>query len=572
MNILLIALLLAAPDVKECAVPGVTGPARCGTMQVWENRDAKIGRKINLKFIVLPATAPGPVKEALVFLSGGPGQAATEGASSIARQFAKIRDQRDLLFMDQRGTGGSNPLPCEAGKPGDLQSYLKEFYTQEEVTQCAAKLGAGADLTQYTSLSSADDLDELRAALGYEQLDLFGVSYGTRAALEYVRRHPEHVRAVLMHGAAPNDTRYPLTVPRDSQLAIDGVFADCGKDSRCHRAFPDPAGDLAKSLRWFDKGPVRVPVLNGKTGQMTTVMFARDRYSEALRALMYDAGGASLIPALVHRAAQGDFGPAAEEELAWRMGIDTDLSRGLHLAVTCSEDVDFIDLNEAEEIAKTSFMSAFRARDQKAGCAVWPHRKLDKSVLEPIRADVPLLIMNGEDDPATARYHAERLLKGFPNGKLVVIPGAGHSADGLVGTQPCVDNLALQFIRGGDAKALDASCIAAIHRPPFPLRFPEGKVVALKSSEMSRFAGSYSGAFPVELVMRDGRLHALAPGAFEITLLPTGPARFRSAESPHVALIFQSSKGKVTGFELADGGAPVEKFVRSFDRQANQVR
>jgi pimeloyl-ACP methyl ester carboxylesterase len=556
---------LASPELKDCKVPGFAGQARCGAVQVWENREAKKGRQIGISFSLIPATGAPKTKQALIFFSGGPGEASTESAAGIAAQLARIRDERDLLFVDLRGTGRSNKLPCEAGKAGDLQSYLKEFYTADEVARCARTLSARADLTQYHSASAVDDVDDVRAALGYDKLDLFGISYGTRAALEYVRRHPEHVRSVIMHGSAPNDTRYPLTVPRDAQLAIDGVFADCAKDPGCHGTFPDPAGDLAASLRRFGSGPVRTPVLNPKTSEMSTVLLARDRYTEALRALMYDAGGSSLIPALVHRAAQGDFGPAAEEELAWRMGIDEGLARGFHLAVTCSEDVDFIDLAEAEEIAKPTFMSAFRSRDQKAACAVWPHHEFDESILAPVKSDVPLLIMNGALDPATAGYHAERLLKGFPNGRLVVIPSAGHSADGLVGTQPCYDDLLMQFIRTADAKGLDAACISAIHRGPFPLSFPEGKVVAMKPAALKRFAGQYAGSFKAEVFVRDGRLRALAEGR-EVGLLPVGPGRFRFAESPHSALKFIETGGKVTGFELTEGGAPPQKFTRSFAR------
>jgi pimeloyl-ACP methyl ester carboxylesterase len=568
MAILAILLTLASPELKDCKVPGFTGPARCGTLQVWENRETRAGRQIGISFILIPATGAAKAKQALSFFSGGPGQASTESAAGIAAQLAKIRDDHDLLFVDLRGTGGSNKLPCEAGKPSDPQSYLREFYTAEEVAGCAKTLSARADLTQYHSASAVDDVDDVRAALGYDRLDLYGISYGTRAALEYVRRHPEHVRSVIMHGAAPNDTRYPLTVPRDAQLAIDGVFADCAKDAGCHAAFPDPAGDLAASLTRFAGGPVRAPVLNAKTYEMTTVLLARDRYTEALRALMYDAGGSALIPALVHRAAQGDFGPAAEEELAWRMGIDGGLARGFHLAVTCSEDVDFLDLAEAEEIAKTSFMSAFRARDQKAACAVWPHHKFDQSILDPVKSDVPLLIMNGAQDPATAGYHAERLLKGFPNGRLVVIPSAGHSADGLAGTQPCYDDLLVRFVRTADAKGLDAACIPAIHRGPFPLGFPEGKIVAVKPASLKKFSGDYSGSFKAVLFVRDGRLRALADGR-EATLLPVGPGRFRFVEAPHSSLKFIETEGKVTGFELSEGGAPPEKFTRLFARGTN---
>jgi pimeloyl-ACP methyl ester carboxylesterase len=551
----------AALKTKPCSVRGVRGPARCGTLQVWENREARKGRRIGIHFVVLPASAPGPAKEAVAFLSGGPGEAATDAAPDLAIRLASVRKTRDLLFMDQRGTGGSNPLPCKSAKPASLQSYLTEFYTPADVARCAQALRARADVTQYGSGPAMDDLEELRAALGYDQLDLFGASYGTRAALVYLRRHPGHVRAILMHGSAPTDLRYPLTVPHDAQLALEGVFADCARDPGCHAAFPDPAADLQQSLRKLEAGPVRVPVLDPASGRMTAVLLARDRYTEALRALAYDAGSASLIPAVIHRAAAGDFGPAAEEELAWRRSVEAD-SRGVHLAVTCAEDVDFIEPPEAAAAAQGSFMGPWRAADQRAACAVWPHRKLDRSFLDPVRSELPLLVMNGEYDPATARYHAERLLHGFPNGRLVVIPGGGHGMGGLAGVKACYDAIVSQFLRTADAKTVDAACMAQVHRTPFPTAFPGGELVAIEPAALQRFTGRYAGPAPAEIRIERGKLHALLGGE-DLLLLPTGPMRFRLAVSPHVRVQFREQDGSITAFELADGGAPVDRYVRA---------
>jgi pimeloyl-ACP methyl ester carboxylesterase len=555
------------PRIQSCSAPGLSAPARCGTLKVWEDRQARKGRKIGIQFLVVPATSGAPVKEAVAFFSGGPGQSAIDSAAQVTTMLAGVRDGRDLLFVDLRGTGRSNRLPCASAKPADLQSYLKEFYTPADVVRCAKELRSRADVRLYHSAPALDDVEELRAALGYEKLDLFGISYGTRAALVFLRRHPEHVRAVLMHGSAPTDTRYPITVPRDAQLAVDGVFAECALDPGCRSAFPDPAGDLKKSLELLERGPAKAAVLDPKTGAMTSVMLSRDRYSEGIRAMAYDASSSSLIPAVVHRAAQGDFGPAAEEEVSWRLGIE-EQSRGVHLAVTCSEDVDFIDLAEADRIAQGTFMTAWRAADQKAACAVWPHAKLDASVQQPVRSRVPLLVMNGEHDPATARYHAERMLAGFPNGRLIVIPSQGHGFNGLVGLKPCYEQIVTRFIRAGEAKGVDASCMAGVHRPPFPASFPGGdSVVAMNPEALARFAGSYSGPEGATVVVREGRLHAIVAGE-DTMLLPTGPGRFRVADSPHVRIIFREKDGAVVAFEMEEGGAPVETFTRKLQSTA----
>jgi hypothetical protein len=269
---------------------------------------------------------------------------------------------------------------------------------------------------------------------------------------------------------------------------------------------------------------------------------------------------------VVHRAARGDFGPAAEEAVAWRMGVEGD-SRGVHLAVTCAEDVDFIHLAEASALARGSFMTAWRAQDQKAACAVWPHRKLGRAFLRPVRSGVPLLVMNGEHDPATARYHAERMLQGFPNARLVVIPGAGHGTGGLVGLQACYDGIVARFIRTADAKGLDVGCVSGVHRPPFPTEYPGGEVVPIAPEALARFAGRYAGSTIVEVRVEAGKLHTLAEGE-DLTLLPIGPARFRTAVPPHVRVTFREEGGAVAALELANGGAPVETYVRVNDSGA----
>jgi pimeloyl-ACP methyl ester carboxylesterase len=548
-------------SVRPCNIPGISAPARCGTFKVWENRETRKGRKIAIRFYVVPAPGAARATEAVAFFSGGPGEAATDSAPWVTAQLVDVRDGRDLLFVDLRGTGGSHPLRCKSAKPSDPQSYLKEFYTPEDVARCARELRSRADVTQYHTAPAVDDVEDLRATLGYERLDLYGGSYGTRTALVYLRRHPQHVRVILMHGSVPTDLRYPLTVPRDAQLAFDGVRSDCEHDAACRAAFPDVAADLAASLRRFESGSVKADVLDAKRGATTTVTLSRDRYTEGIRSLLYQASGSSLIPAVVHRAAQGDFGPAAEEELAWRMEIEAQY-RGVHLAVTCSEDVDFIDPAEAQRAAEGTFMTAWRAVDQKAACAVWPHRKLDRSVLEPVRSAVPLLILNGAYDPATASYHAERLAQGFPNSRVVIIPSAGHGTSGLVGLRSCYDRLVTGFIRTADAKGLDASCMSAVHRPPFPTEFPGGKVIAVDAASLRRFAGTYSSPEDTfEIRFEHGKLQADASGE-KLTLLPIGPSRFRLLESPHAQVTFRDRDGEVTALELANGGAPVETFPR----------
>src|SRR6185437_3812652 len=174
-------------SLTPCEVPGANpqtkDKARCGTLEVFEDRDHKTGRKIALKIVVYPATGPDKVADPLFYIPGGPGSSATEDAPYVAQQMAKIREHRDLVFVDQRGTGGSNPLNCELYNANELQSYLGYFFPLDDVRKCLTQLEPKADLKLYITTIAMDDIDDVRAALGYERINLFGGSYGTRAAL-----------------------------------------------------------------------------------------------------------------------------------------------------------------------------------------------------------------------------------------------------------------------------------------------------------------------------------------------------------------------------------------------------
>ncbi|HKG77960.1 MAG TPA: alpha/beta fold hydrolase, partial [Pyrinomonadaceae bacterium] len=212
--------------LTDCEVQGL-GKAKCGTLEVYENRATRKGRMISLNILVLPATGDKREPDPLVYFAGGPGAAATKDASGIAGAFAKIREHRDLLFVDQRGTGKSHPLNCDFYNPADLQSYLGYFFPLEDIRKCRPQLELNADLKLYTTDIAIDDMDEVRAAFGYEQLNLFGGSYGTRAALTYLKRYPKRVRTATLQGVAPANSYMPSDFPLGMERALQGVIAEC---------------------------------------------------------------------------------------------------------------------------------------------------------------------------------------------------------------------------------------------------------------------------------------------------------------------------------------------------------
>ncbi len=462
----------ASISLEPCEMPGpredVKEKARCGTYEVFENRATKSGRKIALKIVVFPATGQNRVSDALFYIPGGPGSSATEDAPYVASEFAKIRERRDLVFVDQRGTGGSNPLNCKLFNPSDLQSYLGAFFPLEEVRKCRRQLEPKADLKLYTTPIAMDDLNEVRAALGYEQINIFGASYGTRATQVYLKRHQSHVRTIILHGVSPTGQLMPRDFPQHTERALNGVIDECAADEACRAAFPNLRAEVKTVLERLLRGPIKVAVKNPKTGVSTSVELSRDLAAEAIRYMLYQSGAASRIPLFIHQAAQGDFVPLAESALFYRQQIVATGSNGMYLSVTCAEDLPWIKANEGERKGTNTFLGDYRLRDQRAACNLWPRGEIPKDYAEPTRSRVPALIVTGQWDPVTPPVYGDTTAKYLSNSLHVVVPHGGHGFNGLDGLD-CIQNLIAEFVDRGTAKGLDSSCVKNIRRKGFLL-------------------------------------------------------------------------------------------------------
>ena len=289
-------------ELKPCTVAGVEGRVLCGTHEVFENRAARRGRTISLKVVVFAATGPNPQTDPFVYIPGGPGSSATEDAPYLAKPFARLREQRDLLFVDQRGTGGSNPLNCKFFDEADPQSFLGYFFPLNDVRKCREDLEPKADLKLYTTSIAMDDLDDVRAALGYKQLNLYGASYGTRASLVYLRQHEAHVRTVTLFGVSPTNQFMPRIFPQDTERALQGVLTECATDAQCGKAFPNLRAEAKIVLERLVKAPVEVELtreVDRNDNQPKTaapakfkVMLSRDLVAEAIRYMLYNPAAA----------------------------------------------------------------------------------------------------------------------------------------------------------------------------------------------------------------------------------------------------------------------------------------
>jgi pimeloyl-ACP methyl ester carboxylesterase len=362
LGLLILALSGAAPPLAEPASPvqsltlepcpgGRAGArAECGRLLVPENRTTGEGRRIPINVVVLRAETPG-ARTALFLLAGGPGQGSTAMAGTANGWMAPLRASTDMVLMDQRGTGGSNALSCDTDIATDPASAFGHIRDPAVIRACRAALEPRADLTQYTTDAAVADMEELRARLGYDSIALYGGSYGTRIAQEYLRRHPDRTRAVVIDGVLPFDVGGPLSYARSLDGSIDRVLARCRAVPACQQANPDLASDLAAVLTRLDRTPATATV-RPTAGAPVTVTMTRGDFLYAIRGMLYNAGAPDELPAMITKAAAtGDLSAFAQRYWSRAVSMGRSIAYGMHLSVLCPEDVD--GLTDAQIAAAT---------------------------------------------------------------------------------------------------------------------------------------------------------------------------------------------------------------------------
>ena len=455
--------------LQSCRVPGLDELAtRCATIQVRENRSTDGGRKLDLRVVVIPPDSGGPeLPDPIVPVPGGPGGGTIDAANGWARVLKGARGHRALVLIDPRGAGQSGELECDfSDGPSHPASYVRDFAPPAKVRECAAALSSRADLTQYHTEAVADDLAEVLTALGYQRVNLYGVSGGTRQSFVFASRYPARVRTLTLGGVVSPGFRLPLPYARDFERSRDLLFGDCAKDPACHAAYPDPRGDFAKVIARLTRAPAVVP-LQVPGLQPDTARVTRGIFAERIRSMLYSSNLAATVPYVVSRAASGDFLPFVEPlvpGLGGRAGGDG-IATGHYLSVTCSEDLDRIAPGDRAAAAEGTALGDYRVQQQADACKIWPHAKLPESHFEFRTLDIPALLISGDADPVTPPRWAEAIKQYLPLARHVVFPTGGHVPFGI----PCAAGLATRFILAGDARGLDSSCAKELTRPPFKL-------------------------------------------------------------------------------------------------------
>ena len=441
---------------------GEEGPtdAYCGTLTVFENRETRQGRTIDLRIVVLPALGNDARPDPLFFLAGGPGQGAAEMARGIRELFRRVQTTRDIVLVDQRGTGKSHPLDCHANTDSLRELNESEAESLVRLKSCLGKLDG--DLTLYTTPIAMDDLDDVRTFLGYDAINLYGGSYGTRAALVYLRQHEPHVRAVILDGVAPPDMRLPLFFGRDAQRALDKLLADCAADQTCNAQYPNLAARTRALVERLEKEPVKTRLTHPRTGVADDVTVNAALVSNVVFGALYSPITSSLVPELLRRAEANDFQGLLALGLVNEVAGDN-MSVGMQLSVICAEDFGRVTPEDvARESSRTLFGAHLMAGRMKA-CEFWPRGSVPAAYYEPVTSSVPVLLMSGDLDPVTPPTWAEQTKATLTNSRHVIVPGTGH---GTI-TTGCGLRIAREFIDKGSVDGLETGCLESLKRPPF---------------------------------------------------------------------------------------------------------
>lgn len=456
---------------EPCALTGVTGgqatEAFCATHEVPEDPTAPSGRSIGLRIAWLPATGSGGgTGDPVFFIAGGPGQAATQHAATVNVALREVRKQRDIILVDQRGTGGSNPLDCldADGTPLEIDTTRSASVEplQAFARACLAGLADRADPRLYTTTQAVADLDNVRQALGAAQVNLVGGSYGTRVAQQYAAAHPQHTRALVLDGVAPNDLVVGGEFAHTFEDAIRLQSEYCGTLPACKARFPvDTRTRLSQVMAALEAAPVQVDYRDASTGQSRTATVTPDHVVGLAFAFSYAPQTAALLPLVLDEAAQGRHAPLMALSDMMNRSMGDQMTRGMQWSVLCAEDAD---RQQAAARADATLLGPEVAELFFAPCSVWPRGARGDGFTAPLRSDVPALLLSGALDPVTPPRYGEAVLKGLSNGRHLVVDGQGHGTL----TLGCMPKLVGQFIESTDATALDTACLDRLAGvPPF---------------------------------------------------------------------------------------------------------
>ena len=459
----------SALELEDCRIragrgfPGIK--ARCGTLERLEDPDDPDSEVLALFVAVVPALTLEPEPDPFVPIAGGPGQASSEFYAAYSQAFEMVRRNRDIVLLDQRGTGRSAPMECESDDEIIVGQSSREE-TIAETEECLRNLPH--DPRFFTTSVAVRDLEALRIALGSPQFNLYGISYGTRVAQHFLRRYPDSTRTVVLDGVVPPQIALGPAIAIEAQNALDAIFDRCAESSDCALAFPDIRENFERLRDSLDEEPLTVNLPNPVTGEPQALTFGRQEMAAALRLLSYRPSSVAVMSLLINEALEGNFAPLAAQFLMVSDNMSDAINIGMHNAVVCTEDAPyFAGENVARDALDASYIGPVQLDALEAICSVWPAGVLDEAFKVPVDGDVPVLLLSGEADPITPPRYAELAAVDLGNARLLTGKKQGHG----LAPRGCVPNIIADFVVAADASDLEVDCLERLYAMPFFLDF-----------------------------------------------------------------------------------------------------
>ncbi len=467
-SLLLLATIYPQPSaardlssLEKCHVNGLKEKVLCGTIEVAENKAKPEGTKVPLNIVVLPAVQKSPQTDPLLFLAGGPGQAATDLASLVNHTFKTVRNQRDIVLVDQRGTGKSNPLQCEPNEQmlNDFSINDETYDLVSDIKQCAESF-AEYDLAQYTSEAAIHDLEAVRNHLGYPKVNIYGGSYGTRAGLLYMRMYPESIRSVILDSVAPPQVVVgPFGV--FGHRAFELMLEDCQQQKSCAQAFPDLAEQYQDLVSKLLQQPQMLSVRDPRTFEQKDFLLTASKLGNTIRSALYSTTTRRILPLMIAKAANGDIAPLAG--LASAVSGQGGMYIGLTFNILCSEDMPRATEVLLAKDAANPFIGDRQTKIFKQACSVWPRYAVDEAFATPVVSEIPTFILSGHLDPVTPPEWGDLAAETLNNSRHFVVKSGSHTPI----ASSCANKLAAEFIENLDLNAIDDTCLQEESKPLF---------------------------------------------------------------------------------------------------------
>jgi pimeloyl-ACP methyl ester carboxylesterase len=456
-------------ELEDCRInagPGTSSMrARCGTMTRPLDPSGSEPGEIELRVAVVPALNLTPEPDPLVPIAGGPGQGSVQFYAAYSWAFENVRRNRDILLIDQRGTGESATMDCAFDDDMIEGEYSTEL-TIEYTERCLLELPY--DPRFFTTSVAVTDMEAVREALGYPSLNLYGVSYGTRVAQHFARRYPDSTRTVVIDGVVPPQLSLGPEIATESQKAVDNILARCAEEESCNERFPNLADDFSRVVTDLRDIGVEITVPHPSTGRPEEVLFGTGELAAAIRLLAYHPNSIAMMPLLIHEAGKGNLVPLGSQYMMTMIAMMDALSLGMHNAVMCTEDVPFYDTSTIDyDGLEASYMGTFQLEALEAICSVWPAGPIDEGFKAPLASDLPVLLLSGDADPITPPRYADLAMVDLDNAVHLIGKDQGHGQIGV----GCTRRLVADFIDTADATQLDASCLERSFVMPFFLDF-----------------------------------------------------------------------------------------------------